>query len=111
MIQDFANVFVGKQSVRYKPAPVRATVMGQKIIGAMLVGSLAVGLLVSIAFCLLIRSGLNELAAQTALKADVTKEQNGLYAKRNALLDQNTLVHAAGKLGLYTPENRQIRQL
>ena len=112
MIQDFASVFVvGKQSVRVKAVPIRGNVFGQKIIGTVLTGVVLAGIAASLIFCLLIRSGLNELAAQTTAKAEMTKAQNGLYAKREALLDQNTFARAAEKLGLYTPESRQIRHL
>ncbi len=116
MIQDFASVFVGrqavrKQAVRFRAVPVRDNVMGRKIIGAVLTGALLTAIATSIIFCLLIRSGLNELATQTAVKAEIVKKQQGIYAQREALLDQNTLVRTAGKLGLYVPESHQIRNL
>ena len=112
MIQDFASVFVvGKQSVRVKAVPIRSYVFGQKIIGTVLTGAVLAGIAASLVFCLLLRSGLNELAAQTTAKAEMVKAQNGLLAKREALLDQNAFARSAEKLGLYVPESRQVRHL
>ncbi len=111
MIQDFAGVFVGRQAVRVRAIPIRDNAVGRKIIGVVLTGAVLTGIATSILFGLLIRSASNELAVQIAAKSEMVKVQNGLYARRNALLDQNTLVHAAGKLGLYAPERRQIRRL
>lgn len=112
MIQDFASVFVvGKQSVRVKAVPIRANAFGKKIIGTVLAAAALSGIAASLVFCLLIRSGLNELTAQTTAKAEMIKAQNGLLAKREALLDQNTFARSAEKLGLYTPDPRQIRHL
>lgn len=112
MIQDFASVFVvGKQSVRIKQAPIRANVFGNKIIATILASTVLAGIAASLVFCLLIRSGLNELATQATAKAELTKAQNGLYAKREALLDQRTFARSAEKLGLFTPESHQIRHL
>jgi len=112
MIQDFASVFVvGKQSVRIKQVPIRGYVFGNKIISTILASAVLAGITASLIFCLLIRSGLNELAAQNTAKAEMTKAQNGLYAKREALLDQRTFARSAEKLGLYTPESHQIRHL
>jgi len=112
MIQDFASVFVvGKQSVRVKREPIRSSVFGNRITGTILAGTVLAGITASLVFCLLIRSGLNELAAQTTAKAEMTKAQNGLYAKREALLDQRTFARSAEKLGLYLPESHQVRHL
>ncbi|MDD5759646.1 MAG: hypothetical protein PHI06_11265 [Desulfobulbaceae bacterium] len=112
MIQDFASVFVvGKQSVRFRPVPIRENVIGQKIIGGVLAGALLLGIAVSFTLYLLIQSGLNDLATQSVAKAAMVKAQNGLYAKREALLDRKTFARSAEKLGLYLPENNQIRRL
>ena len=91
--------------------PIRANAVGKKIIATVLTGTVITGIAASLIFCLLIRSGLNELAAQTTAKAEMIKAQNGLLAKREALLDQNTFARSAEKLGLYTPDSRQIRHL
>lgn len=111
MIQDFANVYVSKQAVRVRAVPIRGNVMVKRIIISVLTGALISGIAASITFSLLIRSGLNELARQTAVKAELTKAQDELLAQRNTLLDQNTLVRTAGKLGLFVPEGRQVRHL
>lgn len=112
MIQDFASVFVvGKQSVRVKSVPIRDNVLGKKIIGTVLATAALAGIAASLILCLLIRSGLSELSAQTTAKAEMIKAQNGLYAKREALLDQKTFASSAEKLGLYAPESRQLRHL
>jgi len=114
--QDFASVFVGKQAVRkqavrVKAVPIRENTAGKRIIWAVLSGALLTAITTSTIFCLLIRSGLKELAAQTAVKTEIVKTQEGLSAQRDALLDQDTLVRTAGKLGLYVPENHQVRNL
>lgn len=111
MIQDFSNVFVGKQMVRTRQVPVRDSVVAKKTFSLVVVGVLGGGLLVSIAFGLMIRAGQEELVAQSAVKQEMMKAQQDLYAQRNTLLDQNTLARTAGKLGLYTPDSRQIRHL
>jgi len=112
MIQDFASVFVvGKQSVRVKPVTIRGSVFGNKIISTILAGAVLAGITASLVFYLLLRSGLNELAMQNSVKAEMIKTQNGLHAKREALLDQRTFARSAEKLGLYTPESHQIRHL
>lgn len=111
MIQDFSTVFVGKQTVRVKVVPILGNTVAKKILGAVLSGALVIGIVASLAFCLLIRSGLKELAAQNTIKLEMMKEQQGLYAQRNVLLDQKTLARTAGKLGLYAPESHQLRHL
>jgi hypothetical protein len=112
MIQDFANVFVvGKQTVRFKTVPIRDNVLGKKIIGGILTAAVMAGIAASLVFCLLIRAGLNDLEAQTTAKAGIIKMQNGLLAKREALLDQKTFSRSAEKLGLFLPENHQVRHL
>lgn len=112
MIQDFASVFVvGKQSVRFRPVPIRENVIGQKIIGGVLAGALLLGIAASFTLYLLIQAGLNDLATQNLAKAAMIKAQNGLSAKREALLDRNTFARSAEKLGLYIPEGNQVRRL
>lgn len=112
MIQDFASVFVvGKQSVRFRPVPIRENIIGQKIIGGVLAGAVIIGLAASLTFYLLIQSGLNDLTTQSTAKSAMIKAQNGLYAKREALLDRNTFARSAEKLGLYLPESQQVRHL
>ena len=112
MIQDFASVFVvSKQAVRVRAVPTRGRAWGKKSIRIVLASAAVSGIVASLFFCLLIRSGLNELSAQATTKAEMIKAQNGLYAKREALLDQNTFARSAEKLGLYLPENHQIRHL
>ncbi|MBA3015665.1 MAG: hypothetical protein KKD63_09845 [Proteobacteria bacterium] len=111
MIQDFSNVFVGRQMVRVRQVPVRGNVLVKKVIGMVVVGSLMTGVAASLIFCLLIRSGLSELAAQGALKLEVEREQQELSVQRKTLLDQSTLARTAGKLGLYAPEEMQVRRL
>lgn len=111
MIQDFSNVFVGRQSVRVRQVPVRGNVLVKKVIGMVVAGSLMAGVAATLIFCLLIRSGLGELAAQTALKLEVEQEQQELLVQRKTLLDQSALARTAGKLGLYLPDGSQVRRL
>lgn len=111
MIQDFSNVFVGRQMVRVRQVPVRGNDMVKKAIGMVVAGSLVVGVAAALTFCVLIRSGLSEMAAQSTLKLEVEREQQELAVQRKALLDQSTLARTAGKLGLYTPEDAQVRHL
>ena len=111
MIQDFSTVFVGKQAVRVKTAPSRGNAMAKKVIGWAMAGALLTGAVAALTFCLLIRSGMKDFAAQNAIKLELMKEQQGLYSQRTGLLDQETLTKTAGKLGLYIPESRQLRRL
>jgi hypothetical protein len=111
MIQDFSTVFVSKQAVRVRAVPIRGNAVAKKIIGMVLAGALLAGVLASLTFCLLIRSGLNELAAQNTIKFEMMKENQGLYTQRKVLLDQKALAQTAGKLGLYTPDSHQIRHI
>jgi len=111
MIQDFSNVFVGRQVVRVRQVPVRGNDMAKKIIGMVVAGSLVVGVAAALIFCVLIRSGLSELKAQSAMKLEVEREQQELSVQRKTLLDQSTLSRTAGKLGLYTPDGAQVRRL
>jgi uncharacterized membrane-anchored protein YhcB (DUF1043 family) len=76
-----------------------------------LTGAALAVMVASLVFCLLIRSARNELTGQTAVRAEMEKVQKGLLAQRNTLVDQNTLVRSAGKLGLYVPEGKQVRHL
>lgn len=112
MIQDFASVFVvGKQAVRGRAVPMRGDILEPKILGAILTGVTMVGITASLIFYLLIQSGHHALAAQTTTKAEMVKAQNGLYGKREALLDQKAFAKSAEKLGLYEPESHQLRRL
>ena len=111
MIQDFSNVFVGKQMVRSRQIPVREGLVVNKTFGLIVAGALATGILASVAFGLMIRAGQHELAAQSLAKQEMLKEQQEMHSQRNTLLNQNTLARTAGKLGLYTPDSRQIRHL
>ena len=111
MIQDFAGVFVGRQSVRVRAIPIRESVAGKKIIPIMLTGAILSVIVSSLVFSLLMHSVRNELAVQTGVKIEMEKTQQGLNAQRNAMLDQTALVRSAGKLGLYVPDGRQVRRL
>ena len=111
MIQDFSTVFVGKQAVRVREVPIRGNAAVKKIIGKVLAGALLAGVAASLTFGLLIRSGLNELAAQNTIKFEMMREQQGFYTQRNVLLDQKALARTAGKLGLYVPDSAQVRHL
>ena len=111
MIQDYSGLFVGKQSVRVRAVPIRGNAIAKKVVGAVLAGVLAMGIVASITFCMLIRAGLQELAAQNNEKLGIMKEQQALYAQRNGLIDQKSLAQSAGRLGLYPPEGRQLRRL
>lgn len=111
MIQDFSTIFVGKQSVRVRAIPIRGNALAKRIIGITLVGSLLTAVVASLTFCLLIRSGLKEVAAQNTVKLELIKVQQGLYSQRTNLLDEETLARTAGKLGLYLPDSRQVRRL
>jgi hypothetical protein len=111
MIQDFSTVFVGKQAVRVRAIPIRGNALAKRIIGTVLAGSMLTAVMATLTFCLLIRSGLTEVAAQNTIKLELMKEQQGLYSQRSNLLDQETLARTAGTLGLYLPNNRQLRRL
>ena len=119
MIQDFSSsVFVGKQAVRGRSVPVRSTstvrgnnTMAKRIIAKALAGALLLSLSALLTSALLIRSEHRELTAQNTTKIELMKEQQGLYSQRTGMLDQETLTRTAGKLGLYTPEDRQLRHL
>jgi hypothetical protein len=111
MIQDFSTVFVGKQAVRGRATPIRGNAAAKKIISTVLAGALLTAAAASLTFCLLIRSGVKEVAAQNTIKLELMKEQQGLYSQRTSLLDQETLTRTAGTLGLYLPDNRQLRRL
>lgn len=111
MIQDFSNVFIGRQMVRVRQVPVRGNAMVKKIVGMVVVTALIAGVSAALVFCLLIRSGLSELVDQSAVKFELESEQKELLVQRKTLLDQSTLSRTAGKLGLYTPDGAQVRRL
>lgn len=111
MIQDFSTVFVGKQAVRVKAVPIRGNAAVKRIIAMVLGGAMLAGVTVSLTFCLLIRSGQNELASRNSIKFEMMRENRGLYTQRKVLLDQKALARTAGKLGLYAPASRQIRHI
>lgn len=111
MIQDFSNVFVGRQIVKVRQVPVRGNTMMKKVVGMVVAGALIAGVSASLVFCLLIRSGLSELTTQNAIKFEVEREQQELLAQRKNLLDQSTLARTAGKLGLHAPDDAQVRRL
>ena len=111
MIQDFAGVFVGRQAVRVRAIPIRESVAGKKISRMLLAGAILSVLASSLVFSLLIHSVRKDLAVRTEVRIEMEKTQQGLAAQRNALLDQTALVRAAGKLGLYVPDGRQVRHL
>ncbi|MDA8419561.1 MAG: hypothetical protein M0Z90_11085 [Desulfobacteraceae bacterium] len=111
MIQDFSSVFVVKQTVRARTVPIRGNLAARRLFGSVMVAGLGLAIVASLACGMLIRAGQRELAEQNAFKQKLIKEQEHLYGQRGALLDQNSLVAAAGKLGLYLPETGQVRHL
>jgi len=111
MIQDFSNTFDGKQAVMVKSAHFGGSRTLRKAIGAVLVGSMLVGLVSSVSFAFLIRSELNALAVQQTAKIELLKTQQGLYQQRNKLLAKDNIVRRAGRLGLHSPLKRQVRRL
>jgi len=110
--QDFAQSFVvSKQAVRGRAIAAQETPLDRKIISVILAGAVGLGLIAQIILSLLIQSGQAQLTAQTAMKAEMIKTQNGLSGKREALLDQKTFALSAEKLGLYLPDTHQVRRL
>jgi len=111
MIQDFSNTFDGKQAVMVRSARIGGSRALKKAIGAVLVCSMLVGLVSSVAFAFLIRSELNALAVKQTAKIELLKKQQGLYQQRNKLLAKDNIVRMAGRLGLYSPRKQQVRRL
>lgn len=111
MIQDFANTFDGKQTIRVKPVWARNKDKSRKIVGIILTGAMLVGLLACVVFGLLIKSGLDELAQQKMVKLELIKQQQGLYEQRNDLLTQKNIEKVAGVIGLFTPSTVQVQRL
>lgn len=110
--QDFAQSFVvSKQAVRGRAIAAQETPLDRKVISVILAGAVGLGLIAQLALSLMIQSGQAQLSAQTAKKTEMIKAQNGLVGKREALLDQKTFALSAEKLGLYLPENHQVRRL
>ena len=108
MIRDFSNTFDGKQSVMVRPVRISGSQAVKKIMGGLLVGTMLVGLVSSVAFSFLIRSGLNELAQYQSNKIELLKTQQGLYQQRKSLLAEGHILKMAGRLGLYSPAERQV---
>jgi len=81
-----------------------------KLIGVMAVSAMLLGVGSSVWFGMALRDGLSSLdksrQEQTVLLADNEK----LNARRAALLEQDKIEAAAGKLGLYPPSEKQIRR-
>jgi hypothetical protein len=108
MIRDFSNTFDGKQAVMVRPLRISGSRTVKKIMGGFLVGTMLIGLLSSVAFTFLIRSGLNDLALRQNNKIELLKVQQGLYQQRKTLLEEGHILKMAGRLGLYSPVKRQV---
>ncbi len=108
MIQDFSNSFDGQQSVRIKSIRVSGSQAFKKIMGVLLAGTMLVGLVSSVAFTFLIRSGLDDLASRQADKLELLSVQRGLYQQRKFLLAKGHIVKMAGHLGLYFAAKNQV---
>ncbi len=108
MIRDFSNTFDGKQTVMVSPLRIRDNQTVKKIMGSLLVGTMLAGLVSSVAFTFLIRSGLNNLAARQSDKIALLKVQQELYQQRKDLLAEGHILKMAGDLGLYSPSKYQV---
>jgi hypothetical protein len=108
MIRDFANSFDGRQSVRVKSVRIGGSQAVKKIMGALLAGMMLAGLVSSVAFTFLIRSGLDDLAGRQADKLALLKVQRSLYQERKSLLTKGHIVKMAGHLGLYAATRNQV---
>ncbi len=108
MIQDFSNTFDGKQAVMLRPMRIGGRPSLKKATGAVLVSTMIVGLVSSVAFTVLIRSGLSSLTVRKNTKIELLKVQQGLSQQRKVLLSMDHVVKTAGRLGLYVPSEEQV---
>ncbi|NOX26471.1 MAG: hypothetical protein GXP59_10260 [Deltaproteobacteria bacterium] len=108
MIRDFSNSFDGRQCVKIKSIRVGGSQAFRKIMGILLAGTMLVGLVSSVAFTFLIRSGLDDLAGRQADKLELLSIQRDLYQQRKSLLAKGHIIKMAGHLGLYSATKNQV---
>jgi len=111
MIQDFSNTFEGRQIVRVKALPIGGNRRAHKIIGIIATAAAVAGIASSLIFCLLIQSGLDDLAGKKERKLELMKTQQSLYAKRKEVMAEDRIIAAAAEIGLYVPDKKQVRRI
>jgi hypothetical protein len=81
-----------------------------KIIGIVAVIAVVIGVGCSVWFGLALRVSLSELGKGKALKQDLIVRNKDLKEQRGYLLKQEKIEAAARNLGLYPPDQKQLRR-
>ena len=81
-----------------------------KIIGAIAVVAMLLGVVSSLWFGVALRDGLGRLGKGQQEKAELVAANMALVAEKDALLQQEKIEAAAGELGLYPPSAKQLRR-
>jgi len=111
MIHDFVNTFEERQAVKVRAVPIGSSRRARHLVGMVATGAMVLGVVGSLTFCLLIRSGLKELAAMQETKIELMKKQQTLYAERKVLMSGERIEAAAAEIGLHVPGKGQVRRI
>ncbi len=113
-MRDYAKKYSGAAGNRQKVSGRRAGGSEwdgpYKIIGAVAVGAMLLGVAGSLWFGVALRDGLGRLDKGKQEKVELAAANVALSAERDALLQQEKMEAAAGRLGLFPPSAKQMRR-
>lgn len=113
-MRDYAKKYSGavgkKQRVSGRGAGSSEGERSFKIIGVITVVALLLGVASSLWFGVALQDGLGRLDKGKQEKAELSAANVALSAEKEALLQQEKIEAAAGRLGLFPPSEKQMRR-
>jgi len=113
-MRDYAKIYSGAVVSRQKVSGKRTggsdREQPSKIIGAVTVVAMLLGVVSSLWFGVALRDGLGRLGKGQQEKAELVAANMTLVAEKDALLQQEKIEAAAGRLGLFPPSAKQMRR-
>ena len=86
-----------------------ATKLMWKTLGAMLIVTVVIGITSTIWYGCQVQLALDQIGRDTISNSELANETRLLVAQRDLMLTQGHMEKAAQKIGLYSPEKRQLR--